>query len=236
LNIVRKNFLVCQNKSKKALKNYLSNGELDQLHAFRLEFKKLNALFSYMLQLDQKTLEKHDFYELQKLYKQAGRIRSKEVIKNILSKYEIELESDPVEDPLYKLKYTKECKKAFKSLKYCIKKLDFHFNAYHLWMYIRALRHEGKNQINSNEPGKSWHQSRMLIKKSNFLYRLLPETFLNEEGTDYEKLAEVLGDWHDLDEIIIWDSKLKLVLNSSAKNKIIQKRSKLEEEIKRLLS
>ncbi len=236
MNIVRKNFLVCQNKAKKALKSYISSGEPDQLHAFRLEFKKLNALFSYMLQLDQKTVENHDFQVLKKLYKQAGKIRSRDVIMQILAKYEIELETDRVEDPHFKLDYNKECKHAFKSLKDCIKELDFHFNAYHLWMYVRTLRQDAKNILISTEPGKLWHQSRILIKKSNFLSRMLPETFIAEDGTDYEKLAELLGDWHDLDEIIIWDSKLKIVLNAGAKNKINQKRSKMEDAIKSTLS
>lgn len=236
MNIVRKNFLVCQNKAKKALKSYIGNGEPEQLHAFRVEFKKLNALFSYMLQLDHKTVENYDFQILKKLYKQAGRIRSRDVIREILLKYEIELESDRVEDPLYKLNYNKECKQAFKSLKDCIKELDFDFNAYHLWLYIRTLQHDAKNLLISNEPGKIWHQSRILIKKSNFLSRMLPETFITDQGTDYEKLAEMIGDWHDLDEILIWESKLKLVLNAGVKNKIIQKKSKIESEIKRLLS
>src|SRR5690606_4848798 len=125
-----KNFLVCQNKAKKALKHYLSKGESDQLHAFRLEFKKLNALFSYMLQLDHETIQKHDFQELQKLYKQAGKIRTKEVINHLLIKYEIELDTDQEIGSPLKLKFNKECKKAFKSLKHCIKELDFDFNAY----------------------------------------------------------------------------------------------------------
>jgi len=187
---------------KSDLKNYLSTGDQEALHDFRVEVKKMRAFL--VLQPNNKLTK--DFKPVKKIFKHAGDIRNIFLNLELGQRHHVDDENFVLQQHLqleqtingFKLKgnrYVKAIKEAYHHLSHHIESVpDLHINLF----YERQL-HQITDSLAKITFDDRLHHCRKLIKELMYNYKLFMPVLqmqLNEEYLD--KIQTAIGDWHDI--------------------------------------
>jgi CHAD domain-containing protein len=226
--LILNNLKVCFNKLHKSAKRYSVQQNAEDLHHFRLEFKRIEAIYTFLCVHNGGLKEDVTWLKFRKVYRKAGKERAITVANTWLKRMDVELQfavpDSSVELPISKLKkWSKHLLGRFKSN-------GHKDNPYELNLYLQNLKQNALINITTNPPGKIWHHSRKQLKQFYFLSKLLPEPFRLTDVRSLVNLTDLLGDWHDLDDLqhmtAIHD------LNPAALERITHRKMELEEAIK----
>ena len=201
--ILQKNAIVVLNKARKALERYMLDFEAGDLHEFRQEMKKLSAIRALWLAEGGREKVWKGWKHLRSFYKTTSPVREADIRAGWLMAEGIALEpgmvnktreefSSGVVNWLY---FAKAIKKRIRQSQFTIKNRR-------IVEYVAVNRLVAMDILIREEPGKEWHEARKMIKSGNFLEKLLPENKRNAQQAKWQELGTLLGDWHDLEDLI----------------------------------
>lgn len=186
---------------KSNLKYYLSAGDQEALHDFRVEIKKLRAFL--MLQPNGKAAK--DFKPIKKIFKYAGDIRNIYLNLRLGQLHKVDDEAFILQQHLsleqaindFKLngdKYIKAVKDSYNSLSSHIEPVpDLHINLF----YENQLQ-QIADTLSAIKFDDTLHHCRKLIKELMYSYKLFAPVLrlqLNEAYLD--EIQTAIGNWHD---------------------------------------
>jgi len=189
------------------LKNFLKTGDQEELHKFRVQIKKLRAMFILFGDTSNQPGLLKEFKPVRKVFKYAGTIRDAHTNLQLSEVYGIKNEA--FETGQQKIiaegiaqfqsngkKFTKTISDAYKQLK---KHLPAVNNSSIAAYYKRQLREIATNLAVSGFT-EDMHTNRKLIKILVYNYKLSEKALngslsFNKEYLD--KLQETIGKWHD---------------------------------------
>jgi CHAD domain-containing protein len=188
--------------------SFLKTEKPEDLHAMRVEIKKMNAMLTMLKKIASKHKVSKHLKPVVKVFKQAGEIREHHINLEIGKRYHIHqngffdqqqqlLNKNTEEFRLNAFKYIKKVKHAEKDiLKHHVKHIkrrkliEFYVNE------IRQISQAIKNVAFSEE----LHECRKRIKTLVYNYKLAQKATGNELKLDLQYLDIVqtqIGDWHD---------------------------------------
>jgi CHAD domain-containing protein len=201
---VLKHFSIDLLKSaERNLCEYVKDKNPEHLHTFRLDIKKLNAVFCFA----EKTYKnKYRAKELNPLFNKAGKIRELQINIQLLNKL-----PHPPKRLIEKLKFKKEIlKKQFiKNTPRYIKVVSSFRKDLKLpaklpdkktveSFFKKAIFKANKKRLNKDK--KSIHQYRMKLKKILYVYNSLPHKLqkaVHLNKSEINRLQRKIGLWHD---------------------------------------
>jgi len=187
----------------RAFGSFLKTHSQDDLHDFRVQVKKINALLTLLgSNHPHLKLRKH-FKPVRGLFKAAGIIRNAHINLELSRKYNIQNEAfingqlQVIENAGFDLilsgkHYEEAMQKARKTLKDLLPALtDAHFN-----LFYEARLHDLITLLTPLRFNTRLHQARTLMKQLMYNYKLAhPATGFNK---DYVNQTQgLIGDWHD---------------------------------------
>ncbi|MDO8367497.1 MAG: CHAD domain-containing protein [Saprospiraceae bacterium] len=194
------------------LRAFFETKKPEELHRFRVQVKKLNAL---LLLLPERSKEDDYAKHLKKLrstYKHAGEIRKAHINIGLLEQY-------PMDNPLFKHALENKVKReteqfclkrnaGIKNVKWICKTMAVAFPAVKdsvvLNLFQRRLKKLVRLFEKSRESIEQLHNVRKEIKKLLYLNQMLPGSLaeklhLNAEYLD--QLQDTIGKWHDVESV-----------------------------------
>jgi len=187
---------------KSNLKDYLSTGNQEALHDFRLEVKKMRAFL--VLQPNNKLFK--DFKPVKKIFKHAGDIRNiflnlelgqqhQVDDENFVLQQHLQLEQLIIDFKSQGDKYIKDVKNAYHHLSDRIESIpDLHINLF----YERQL-HQIADSLTKITFDDSLHHCRKLIKELIYNYKLFMPVLQMQLNEEYlNNIQTAIGDWHDI--------------------------------------
>jgi CHAD domain-containing protein len=189
-------------------KSFLLEGKQDDLHSFRVQIKKLRALF---IVFDEATGGKHqlqkEFKPVRSIFKHAGEIRNAHVNLKLGAHYKVKNEqfensqrkviaNGVTEFKLKGLKYLKKIDRSHTSIKH---QLHFIQNKSITRFYQQKLQ-EIASALTQNQFDEDLHTSRKQIKVLVYNYQLAGKAVEKRMtfNPDYmDDLQGAIGDWHD---------------------------------------
>lgn len=190
-------------KLLRAFRAFGQNTKPEELHDFRVEIKKLRALFFFLESVDSKKIHKHSIKKLRTIFREAGTVRSLDVSLNLIKAFKLKLPATA------KSKLQKKLKSATAT---------FHEDHKKYGKQLQEIRHDLNKQIFSVSDQQSrkffqeaikdldktfrgptdkidWHESRKTIKILLYIATIKKE---KQPDTKYlHDLQENIGQWHD---------------------------------------
>lgn len=222
------------------LRSYKKKKDQEDLHQFRVEVKKMNALF-YLLKRYSNDLDISDELKaIKKLYDRAGLVRTaylnirmfrnnkqrdKKFFKEQNEQIKKHSEKFISEIPAF----LKDHKATFKTIR---KQQEVIKNKFILKFYKKELKKAEKLSFRTDKPDEL-HKCRKKIKRLNYIYDVLPQALAKKINlnTDYlKKLEDKIGTWHDS---VLLSETLKKA-RSSDKETMERIRLQQKEQLKQL--
>ena len=189
------------------LKGFLASGDQEELHQFRVQVKKLNAMLNLFEHTSrQRKLLKH-FKPVRKIFKHAGHIRDAHTSLQLSSRFELNNQAFEVNQQRiiaegtneFREKgdiYIKDIKTAYKHLKKQLNRVDDSvIEAY----YKKQLELIAAN-METPKFTDDMHDNRKLIKILVYNHKLAEKAFNGSFhfNTGYlDELQKRIGEWHD---------------------------------------
>ena len=219
MNIARSaDFFIGQHqKAVNDLENYFHDPDMEILHEFRVELKKMRAVIFQMEQLAGNKKVRKAHREIRHIFHKAGHIR------------ELQLESAWLHrhrkfNLLRLMEYDKDIKKAdrsfhrevpemihsFKKVKQRLEKIFPGVTQQKSDLYITAKWQETLKAVLAVETESGWHETRKTIKQLLYARNWIPEAIVlsapvNRIFLQLDNLQSLIGQWHDL---ILLEKKL----------------------------
>jgi hypothetical protein len=207
--ILQKNAIVVLNKARKALERYTLDFESGDLHEFRQEMKKLSAIRAFWLAEGGKEKVWKGWKHLRAFYKMTSPVREADIRSVWLNAEGMDFVPENWDQTKEELSSgVVEWLSFSKAIKKRIRQSNFTVKNRRIVEYVAVNRLVAMDILIREEPGKEWHEARKMIKSGNFLERLLPENKRNAQQTKWQDLGTLLGDWHDLEDLIAFLSQM----------------------------
>lgn len=198
------------------LKQFVANADEEAMHQFRVNMKKLRAVFRVMHKImPNKSFEKKYKKRFKLLFADGGQIRQLQLITSELKKNKLEAllqqSSSLKKLPQLELFFrdnSKKYKRFLSSYKKDLSRLAMHLNESKLSNYTSALK-QTILQVKTNIVSDEWHHLRKQIKQLLYSSNLLqPASRLKvitvSEVKKFDALQETIGAWHDLEDYKTW--------------------------------
>ena len=204
---LQKYFNKREDKMLHHLKSFKKKKDQEDLHRFRVEVKKVNAL-AYLLKHSANKFDISDkIRTIKKMYNQAGIIRTAYVNMNILKndkqknrpfyKDQNRLAKEKSKEFISKAaKFSNNHKTTFDAIQKHLKGVK---NKFVLKLYKKELEKAAKISFNTSNPD-DLHKCRKKIKKLLYIYDVLSESLMKKINLNtvyLKKLEEKIGSWHD---------------------------------------
>jgi hypothetical protein len=202
-NHLQKNAIVVLNKARKAIERYMLEFEAGDLHEFRQEMKKLSAIRALWLAESGKEKVWKGWKHIKSFYRITSPVREADIRAGWLSAEGIVFVPDNRDKVREELGSGVEDWLSFsKAIKKRIRQSQFTIKNRRIVEYVAVNRLVAMDILIREEPGKEWHEARKMIKSGNFLEKLLPENKRNTHQDKWLDLGTLLGEWHDLEDLI----------------------------------
>ncbi|MCX6312241.1 MAG: CHAD domain-containing protein [Bacteroidetes bacterium] len=208
-NVLRDNFQRRWNSAKSHLRGFRKSRDLEELHQFRVDVKKMRAILFLQKNEFGRGKIKNLFLPFEKIYKKAGKIRCADVSLKLLKRYGIENKKIEME----RMAIIKKLSNRFilKTDSF-IKKLNSAKKNSSMKL-IEPDRHEikkiGESQVKllkrafrKKMKSKLLHELRKNLKNLLYVNELFDRRISNEIKLNVaylKELEETIGKWHDLD-------------------------------------
>ncbi len=178
---------------------------MEELHALRVELKKVKALLFFASRCHGKRKVWEDYRYIKPLFQAAGVVRERQISKKIMQgksldipaklDRQIALHSEDFVDkiPKFQAGLTKFRKKSTVRLSDISSDSVFDFFA--------RQKKKVKEEVLHHKPGTPWHDARKRLKVMMYILAVLPKKSASElqlSHRELDELQELLGDWHDL--------------------------------------
>lgn len=203
------------------LSAYAKDRKPERLHLFRVEIKKIKAVFSFFQHVCK---EKNNVTKLKPLFDDAGAIRELQINIHLLL-----LIPDSPKRLVAKLQ--KRESNLVQKLINIIPKYSLLLNEFRKEIYLPELKHSKKllkdyfkkkkrnaNKLLKIEGRENLHCYRIKLKKIMYLYNALPKKIQSKielNASAIKNLEKKLGDWHDFYTAIAFLSQEQLFLKTT---------------------
>jgi CHAD domain-containing protein len=219
MNVARSvDFFIGQHqKAENDLENYFHDPDMEILHEFRVELKKMRAVIFQMEQLTDSKKVKKAHRQIRHIFHKAGQIR------------ELQLESVWLHrhrkfDLLRFMEYDKDIKKADRSFHLEVPEMLHSFKKIRKWLekifpevteqksdlYITEKWQGTLRAVMAVKTESVWHETRKEIKQLLYARNWIPEAIVLSHQVNgiflaLDNLQSLIGQWHDL---ILLENKL----------------------------
>lgn len=195
------------------LHDFELNGDDVSLHDFRVEIKKLRAILKFLRNIYPKQKLKKASQSLRTIFQTAGEIREYQLLQQWLQKYQFAIIEnryfpDELKQTMIGLfeKNSEEHKGHLKEVIDQVSEFVSSTNEILPEQYFAEQNAQVEKLVRKNLPQSEWHDLRKLIKQRIYAYNWLIHENENDDPVFpyYNKLQELIGQWHDFE--IIKDS------------------------------
>jgi len=185
----------------------------EDLHQFRVQVKKINALLFFLQGLTNRKEGAGPLQPLRFIYKHAGQIRSVHIHLQLIGQYQVAGEAfKTAQEKLAKTETKRFCSKrvsTLKMLRQLHQTLAGNFqdikNKVILRLYKKRLKKLGRFFAKQDQPIDKLHKNRKKVKMLLYLRQALPRSLRQklQLNTRYlHKLQDTIGKWNDVEIIL----------------------------------
>jgi CHAD domain-containing protein len=189
------------------LKKYRHAAQPEDLHKIRTELKKIKTLFRLLAFRSKQFNAPKAYKPLKDIFSKAGHIRALEVLHHLFCEYELEeFEKNNISGKKKREKevsrfqksthrYIKQVKQSRKQLKKHLAEIDM----YDLEKYMKEIEDQLCGRLFQQLRQDELHPLRKQIKELAYLSEIINGETIPQQTAAFDKLQELIGQWHDKD-------------------------------------